>query len=52
MALEDAFFLAQHLKDFNESKNKGSGAVTALAGEAGESLEEALSRYDEERLQR
>ncbi|CAN0143679.1 unnamed protein product [Ectocarpus fasciculatus] len=52
VALEDAFFLAQHLKDLNESQNKGSAAVTAVAGEAGESLEEALSRYDEERLQR
>ncbi|CAM9843114.1 unnamed protein product [Ectocarpus sp. 6 AP-2014] len=50
VALEDAFFLAQHLKDFNDRQNKKSAAVTA--GEAGDRLEEALSRYDEERLQR
>ncbi|CBJ27286.1 monooxygenase FAD-binding [Ectocarpus siliculosus] len=50
VALEDAFFLAQHLKDFNGRQNKKSAAVTA--GEAGDRLEEALSRYDEERLQR
>ncbi|CAM9208315.1 unnamed protein product [Ectocarpus sp. 4 AP-2014] len=50
LALEDAFFLAQHLKDFNDRQNKKSAAVTV--GEAGDRLEEALSRYDEERLQR
>ncbi|CAM9951535.1 unnamed protein product [Ectocarpus sp. 12 AP-2014] len=50
VALEDAFFLAHHLKDFNDRQNKRSAAVTA--GEAGDRLEEALSRYDEERLQR
>lgn len=50
MALEDAFFLAQHLKDFNDRQNKKSAAVAA--GGAGDSLEETLSRYDEERLQR
>ncbi|CAM9354549.1 unnamed protein product [Ectocarpus sp. 13 AM-2016] len=50
VALEDAFFLAQHLKDFNDRQNKKSTAVTA--GEAGDRLEEVLSRYDEERLQR
>lgn len=63
VALEDAFFLAQSIKEFNDDGNrkgcvKNAPVTESSVGRTGRQvgdqrgLHEVLSRYDSERLQR
>ncbi|CAM9793747.1 unnamed protein product [Scytosiphon promiscuus] len=63
VALEDAFFLAQSIKEFNDNGDGRGSVSSAPAGETsvgrsrrqpgdGKGLQGVLSRYDSERLQR